>query len=128
MNNSEQEQWQKIKQAINLIRLQVKWKPNKAEIHLQKRIAREHLNNSANLEDYEKIILSIINNPEATLYIYQYNDLIYPTIASSYKDNLWLVMFSLDGIMETAFPPDNPTNYLSKTPFRYIGLLQDFEL
>lgn len=128
MSNLEQKQCQKIKQAINLIRFQIKWKPNKAEIHLQKRIDRKHLDDSAKLEDYEKIILSIINNPQAKLYIYQYNDLIYPTIASFYEDNLWLVMFSLDGIMETAFPPDNPNNYLSKTAFRYIDLLQDFEL
>jgi hypothetical protein len=125
MNNSEQQQWQKIKQAINLIRSQIKWKPNKAEIHLQKRIAREHLDNSATIKDYEKIILAIINDPEAKLYIYQYNDLVYPTIASSYKDNLWLVIFSLDGVMETAFPPDNPTNYLGQISFKYIGLLKE---
>jgi hypothetical protein len=126
MKNIEQEQWGKIHKSINLIRSQIKWKPNKAEIHLQKRIDRKHLVDSATLKDYEKIILSIINNPEAKLYIYQYNDLIYPTIVSFYNDNRWLVMFSLDGVMETAFPPDNPTNYLSQIYFKYIGLLRKF--
>ncbi len=35
-------------------------------------------------------------------------------------------MFSLEGIMETAFPPHNPEKYLKNNPFFYIGKLQEF--
>jgi hypothetical protein len=112
---------------IEQLKTQLIWKPQKAEIHLKKRIARKHLPSTCTIDDYESIILSIINNPEAQLYIYQDNDCIYPTIVAKYKNRLWLIMFSMEGIMETAFPPDNPTAYLSQLSFKYLGLLKELK-
>jgi hypothetical protein len=34
-------------------------------------------------------------------------------------------MIGIDGILETAFPPENPSNYLSNTNFKYIGVLEE---
>jgi hypothetical protein len=99
---------------IKKINSQLIWKPQKAEIHLKKRIARKHLPSTCTREDYESIILSIINKPEAQLYIYQDNDCLYLTIVGKYKNRLWLVMCNMEGIMETAFPPDHPTSYLGQ--------------
>lgn len=112
---------------IEQLKTQLVWKPQKAEIHLKKRIARKHLPSTSTIDDYESIILSIINNPEAQLYIYQDNDWIYPTIVAKYKNRLWLIMFSMEGIMETAFPPDNPTSYLGQLSFKYLGLLKELK-
>ena len=114
-----------ILQVIEQLKTKLRWKPHKAEIHLKKRIAREHLPCSSTLDEYESIILDIINELEAQLYIYQYNDLIYPTVVATWENRLWLVMFSMDGIIETAFPPDNPTSYLDQLSFKYIGLLKE---
>lgn len=84
-----------------------------------------HLPPSTTINDYQLIILNIINNQQAKLYVYDYNGIIYPTIVSMYESSLWLVMFSMDGIMETAFLPDDPVAYLSKSAFKYMGLLKE---
>lgn len=34
-------------------------------------------------------------------------------------------MFSLNGIMETAFPPTDPDTYLADSRFRYLGTMQE---
>lgn len=34
-------------------------------------------------------------------------------------------MIGVDGILETAFPPENPSKYLSNPNFIHIGILED---
>jgi hypothetical protein len=116
---------QKIIQAISLIQKNIQWKPQKAEPHLQKRIRLGHLPENATLETYEIIIATIVANPDSQVYIYRYQQLIYPTITLSLNNTLWLVMIGLDGILETAFPPSNPQQYLSNPAFIYIGNLKE---
>ncbi|MGI0480589.1 hypothetical protein ACN4EE_07340 [Geminocystis sp. CENA526] len=113
--------------VIELVKTQIIWKHQKAEIHLKKRIARKHLPPNCTIDGYEFIILSVINKSDAQLYLYQYNNSIYPTIVAMYKDYLWLVMFNMEGIMETAFPPDNPTSCLSQLSFKYLGVLKELK-
>ena len=40
----------------------------------------------------------------------------------------WLVMIGLDGIMETAFPPENPAIYLAHLRFQRLGTLEELGL
>jgi len=126
MNNLEDNDIEKITKAIKLIQTQVQWKSvNKAEIHLAKRIKLGHLTDSSSLDDYEKIIQIIIFNSESKIYIFRDDDSFYPSITNQINSQLWLVMFSLDGIMETAFPPSNPEKYLNNNPFVYVGKLKE---
>ena len=114
---------EKVIQSITTARTQICWKPNKANSHLLKRIRLKHLPLDSNLEDYEYIIQSILANPEAQVYIYVYDINLYPTLTASYKSKLWLVMLTSEGIIETAFPPSNPSNYLSNPAFTYLDKL-----
>jgi hypothetical protein len=41
------------------------------------------------------------------------------------ENKLWLVMIGMDSILETAFPPESPNNYLSNKAFIFLGSLED---
>ena len=89
--------------------------------HLAKRIRQGHLPSTATLAEYEAIILTIVSHPHAFVYVYRYGSADYPTLVAPYKDQMWLAMFNLDGVIETAFPPDKPETYFGSDP-RYIPL------
>jgi len=114
---------EKVIQSIITARTQICWKPNKANPHLLKRIRLNHIPINSTLEDYEDIIQSILANPESQVYVYVYNIDLYPTLTAYYKSKLWLVMLTSEGIVETAFPPSNPSNYLSNPAFTYLDQL-----
>jgi len=116
---------QRVKQAIIKVQSQIIWKPNKAESHLRKRIKMGHLPRDFSLENYEKIIKKIILNTESQVYVFKDNFVLYPSLTGIIKDRLWLVMFDVNGIMETAFPPSNPQKYLQNNPFIYLGTLKE---
>lgn len=112
--------------AITLIRANIKWKPRKAQSHLSKRIKLGHLPPDSSMEAYEEIINRIITDPNAKLYVYSYESFVYPTLVATVSANLWLVMIGLDGIMETAFPPEDPERYLGNSSFLYLGILEEY--
>ncbi len=116
---------QRILDAILLVRAEIRWKPNKGEQHLQTRVKRKHLLSNATLVSYESIIKGIIFDEAARVYIYRWNIDVYPTIVGDYEDKIWLVMFSLDGVMETAFPPSNPHEYFADPKFEYAAGLKE---
>ena len=68
---------------------------------------------NATLNDYEHIIQAILANPEAQVYIYTYGIDLYPTLTAYNQNRLWPLMLTAEGIVETAFPASNPSNYLS---------------
>lgn len=115
--------------AIRRIQSGVRWKPGKDRRHLAKRIRQGHLPSTATLAEYEAIILTIISHPDAFVYVYRYGSADYPTLVAPYKDQVWLAMFNLDGVIETAFPPDKPETYFSSDP-KYIplGLVREMRL
>lgn len=125
MMNIDENNLKNLIDAITLIRAKIKWKPNKDKPHLAKRIKLGHLSNNSSLETYEEIIRQVIFNSEADVYIFLAPDSFYPSITTIIKGRLWLVMFGLDGIMETAFPPNNPEKYLENEAFIYLGKLKD---
>jgi hypothetical protein len=52
------------------------------------------------------LILELLNTPDAKVYAYDFNGMIYPAVAQSVNQKTWLIMMSMDGVLETAFPPD----------------------
>jgi hypothetical protein len=110
-----------VASAIRQVQSGVRWKPGKGHRHLEKRIRQGHLPPATTLAEYEAIILAIVSHPDAFGFVYRYGSTGYPTLVAPYKDRIWLAMFSLDGIMETAFPPDEPDTYFSADP-RYISV------
>ncbi|HIK10673.1 MAG TPA: hypothetical protein IGS52_10460 [Oscillatoriaceae cyanobacterium M33_DOE_052] len=82
----------------------------------------------ATLEDYNQIIASVVNSNNANIYLYKYtnNDTdIYPTVTATISAQIWLVMIGMDGVLETAFPPDSPENYLGQSNFVFLGSKQE---
>jgi len=116
---------QKVKQGIIKIKSQIIWKPNKAQSHLCKRIKLGHLPQDSSLENYENVIKEILFNIESKVYVFKDSFILYPSLTGIIKDRLWLVMFDVNGIMETAFPPNNPQKYLQNNPFTYLGTLKE---
>ena len=111
--------------AILKAQTNIQWKPRKAIPHLNKRIHLGHLPENTTIVVYGKLISQVLTDAKAKIYIYSYESTIYPTITSIVKEKLWLVMIGIGGILETAFPPENPSNYLSNTNFTYIGVLEE---
>ena len=111
--------WTHVANAIRRIQSSVRWKTGKDSQHLAKRIHQGHLSTTTTLAEYQALILAVVSHPEAFIYVYRYGSTDYPTVTAPYQGRMWLAMFNLDGIMETAFPPDEPNTYFSNDP-RYI--------
>lgn len=80
-----------------------------------------HLPNSTTIEQYNLLITTIVLNNENTVYGYVFGNQLYVGIIGEYHDVTWLVLFGTDGTMETAFPPTEPQEYLSKRGFERVG-------
>jgi len=117
-----------VANAIRQVQFKVRWKSGKALQHLKRRIDYGHLPPDATAEEYETIIIAILSDSLADVFVYTWGDASYPTVVAEYSGYRWLVMFSLSGIMETAFPPDDPEEYLSDPRFRRLGNLKELLL
>ena len=116
---------EKVIQAIIVDRSEIQWKPGKAQPHLAKRIRLGHLPENSTLANYEAVIANVKSNQKANVYAYIYDRIIYPTLTAMVEDRLWLVMMSMDGILKTSFPPDNPSEYLNSNYFVYLGIMEE---
>jgi hypothetical protein len=116
-----------ILRAIDAMRENIRWVADSADRHLQKRIARGHLPTAATMEDYEHVIHSVLQNESAQVFRYWYNRKPYLTLVAAVQSRQWLVMFSYDGVMETAFIVERPKQYLSKPGFEEIGSLSEVQ-
>ena len=114
--------------ATRLVQAGVRWKPGKAQQHLQKRIALGHLEPETQLYDYEAIISALVHDAPAEVYVYIFDDQTYPVVVGTVDNQRWLAMFGLDGVMETAFPPMDAISYLSDSRFVRLGTLQELGL
>ena len=122
------DQHELVVSAIRRLREQIQWRPKKAEAHLSKRIALGHLPMTATIADYEALILHVLHAPTADVFVYGWDDTIYPTVVAEVESIRWLVMLSLDGIMETAFPPEEPDAYFADQRFQRLGTLKELGL
>jgi len=66
-----------------------------------------------------------VEDREARVFLYHYGIDVYPTIVAQVGNAQWLVMFDLNGIMETAFILESPERYLAKREFEAIGSLAE---
>ncbi len=115
----------RLPEVIQEVKEEIHWKPGSAARHLLKRKLRGHLPANATLADYERIIRSVLTTSDATVFLYWHQDVAYATVVCQVDGDLWLVMFSLDAIMETAFVVENPDSYLRPTLFERIGSLEE---
>jgi hypothetical protein len=88
---------------------------------------RGHLPQEATIKDYEGIILKLLQDKSAVVYLYWYNGVPYVTVTAAIQSKHWLVMFSYDGIMESCFVVERPERYLSKPGFEEIGKLEEVD-
>ena len=105
-----------IIKAIRIVQAQLFWKPDSVERHLRRRINRQHLPKTATLDDYENLIRTVIHQPTAQIYIYWHSTLAelvpYVSVVGLVHGEAWLVMFGLDGILESAYIVERPHYYL----------------
>lgn len=111
--------------AIRSVQKEIRWKPGKDVAHLETRKDWQHLPDSASLDDYQVIIQTVLRDDEAQVYLYHHGDTVYPTVVTEIDHTPWLVMFALDGILETAFVVEWPDKYLGKHEFELIGTLEE---
>ena len=62
-----------IVEAIMAMGEGIRWRADSAERHLRKRIARGHLPTTATMEDYERVIYSVLQDESAQVFRYWYN-------------------------------------------------------
>ena len=113
-----------IKILDNLAKRGPDWKEGKDHHHLNKRKKRSHIPLDWSLEDYNQLIVDIAKELKNETYLY-YKD----TFDQRYLvigDKYWIVMIGEDGIMETAFPPNNYKNYLSEDEgYIFLGTIKE---
>ncbi len=114
-----------IANAIRLVQAQIQWRPGKEQVHLAKRIRLGQISPGSSLAEYNAIIQFIVSDREAFVYVYQFGNTYYPTVVATYQVRLWLAMFGMDGVMETAFPPDDPENYFQDPRYHLVGKVED---
>ncbi len=114
-------------QAIRRVRQQIIWPAGSADRHLEKRKLRGHLPTTATIADYEQIIQVILQDASAQVFRYWYNRTAYIALVATMEQHTWLVMFSSDGILESAFVLDRPERYLNKPGFEWVGQLGEVE-
>lgn len=118
---------QDAKSALQAVQTQIRWKSGALERHLHSRKLRGHLPPDATVTEYENRIHQVVSNPANWVYIYQVNNVPYVTIVDhgAIAERPWLVIFDMNGIMETAFIVENPSRYLNKPEFSRIGSVQE---
>jgi len=112
---------QEAKRAISRLRKAVYWKPGKDIQHLKKRKALRHLPQGCQIKDYNKLISELVQGLENEVYLYEFGSQRYYMIKGKIREKEWIVIFSKEGITETAFPPEDVEGYLSKRNTALLG-------
>lgn len=103
----------------------ITWKPRKDIKHLKDRKKRGHIPQDWELRDYEGLILSILNDIGNETYIYYKRG--FDQNYFVFGDGYWIVIIGENGVMETAFPPDNYNRYLlgEDRGYTYVGTIEE---
>ena len=127
MGKSAEPDLELLLQAIQRMRQQAHWPAGSADHRLEKRKLRGHLPATATIADYEQIMQAVLQDASAQVFRYWYNQSAYVTVVTVIESKTWLVMFSYDGVLESAFVMDRPERYLNKPGFEWIGRLGEVE-
>ena len=73
------------------------------------------------MEDYNNLITSLLKESTNTVYLYRFGQERYYAVRGLALGVPWLVIFSREGVMETAFPPRDIDDYLQKGGFEELG-------
>ncbi|MGH7802021.1 MAG: hypothetical protein ACREOW_15570 [Thermodesulfobacteriota bacterium] len=111
--------------GINAISKEVRWKLRKDEEHLKKRKARGHLLEDTTLKDYNALISGLVSNNENNVYLYKFGLSRYYVISGKIENLEWIVIFRKNGVVETAFPPEDTESYIEKRGFLHIGKIRE---
>lgn len=111
--------------ALRSIQVKVRWKPGKEVAHLSKRQTMGHLPGSASLADYEATILGLVREPQNAVYLYEFGNDQYYAVRGTSGDREWLVIFGPDGLMGTAFPPEEVDEYLERRGFILLAGVEE---
>lgn len=107
--------------ALAAVRKEVRWKPGKDVRHLEKRKALGHLPQGSSLKDYNSLIGELTGKEENLVYLYEFSGTRYYAVRGELRGAEWLVILDRDGLIETAFPPDDIESYLEKRGFHPLG-------
>ncbi|MDH7504847.1 MAG: hypothetical protein QHH25_01705 [Candidatus Acetothermia bacterium] len=89
--------------------------------HLEKRRVMGHLPPSSSLKDYNSLISRLVEKEENLVYLYEFGRTRYYAVRGGLKGVEWLVIFDRDGVVETAFPPEDLEGYLERRGFHSLG-------
>ena len=112
---------QEAKRAISKLQETIYWKPGKDIQHLEKRRVLGDLPQDRQIEDYNKLINELVQGLENEVYLYEFGSQRYYMITGKIKEKEWVVIFSTEGIIETAFPPQDTEEYLNKRNTALLG-------
>jgi hypothetical protein len=110
-----------VAEALRQARTQRRWKPDRDLTHLRKRQRRGHVPAETSMETYNQLIQDLIFSPDSLTYRYPVGERCYYAVRGKADDREWLVIFDAQGVLETAFPPDDIEKYLSSQGFEYVG-------
>jgi hypothetical protein len=113
--------------AIRALAQKVRWKPGKDSAHLSKRQTMGHLPVETTVAEYDTLIRELVSDPSHAVYHYPFGTSNYYAASGEIESVSWLAIFSVDGTMETAFPPDDLDEYLAKRDFRLIGSVGEID-
>jgi hypothetical protein len=91
----------------------------------QKRQKMNHLSLSSSLLDYNKVISALIGNEQNIIYLYEFRGIYYYAVRGFIHEKEWLAIFGANGVMETAFPPENIDYYLERRGFVPLGRMKE---
>ena len=84
-----------------------------------------HISVSATIMDYNNIIADVVKNDNNILYVYEFKTCNWYAVRGFAQESEWLVIYGPNGIMETAFPPEDIDDYLNKRGFIFIGQIKE---
>ncbi len=107
---------------LDLLTLDVRWAggSESARLHLEDRIAREHLPSSSTSDDYARTIKEVVGSLSAKAYEQRAKPDCLVVAGVGSDSRVWFVKLGRDGLVHTAFPPDRGWGYLADDSYRYI--------
>ncbi len=117
-----------VAEALRQVRAQRQWKPGRDIAHLHKRQRKGHLPVGASMETYNQMIRDLLYAPNSLAYRYPVGEHSYYAVRGKVEEREWLVIFDAQGVLETAFPPNDIEGYLNRQGFEYVGTVGEILL
>ena len=76
-----------------------------------KAIEGVNLSSDATQAEYDQVNHSVISDRTSTVNLYNCNSVAYVAVVGIIQRQTWLIMFALDGVLESAFTVERPQLY-----------------